>query len=226
MDYLRAHPTHDETTTLRSSPHLLILGQDIRHRPKRRNRKLINLLMTLRIMFLDVLEIRRLTERRQIPIEATYPAMNGGEPRADITQITFEMLDVDRVEANDGCEEADIGLGDGFAEEKGRGGELLGQVSFDFIQRGKKRRDGFFVRFLRGCEAGFVDAVVDIVVDPFVGGVDGTAVGCGEEVDFLVLFWDEVVEFMVEHSDDFGALGDLRLVDCFWFLVSWFVPRC
>lgn len=78
--------------------------------------------MTLRIMKLNMLKIRRIPKRRNIPIQPTHPAMNSREAGADVTEITLEMLDVDGVEADDGREEADIRLGNGVAEEEGRGG--------------------------------------------------------------------------------------------------------
>ena len=80
-------------------------------------------------------------------------------------------------------------------------------MGFDFVEGGEEGCYCFFVGFLRCCEAGFVHAVVDVVVDPFVGGFDCGAVLFWVEVDFLVLLGQEVVEFVVEHSDYFGALG-------------------
>lgn len=55
-------------------------------------------------------------------------------------------------------------------------------------------------------EAGFVDAVVDVVVDPFVHFVDLLLVLLGEEIDMFVLLLHEVVECVVEHADDLGGL--------------------
>ena len=79
-------------------------------------------------------------------------------------------------------------------------------MCFDLVEGGEEGCYGFFVGFLGGCETGFVDAVVDVVVDPFVGGVDVGAVGGGVEVDFLVMLREQVVELVIEHADDFRAL--------------------
>ena len=62
----------------------------------------------------------------------------------------------------------------------------------------EERRDGGGLR----CEAGFVDAVIDVVVSPVVGFVNLLLQVLRVEVDFAVLFGQEVVEFGVEHADD------------------------
>ena len=54
---------------------------------------------------------------------------------------------------------------------------------------------------LRG-EAGFVDAVVDVVVGPFIRSFDLLPVLFWKEVYVLVLLGDDVVELGVEHADD------------------------
>lgn len=89
----------------------------------------------------------------------------------------------------------------------------LRKVRLDPVQRGEEDLNILFVRFLCGCEAGFVDAVVDVVVGPVVGGFDFGPEGGWEEVELLVFFGEEVIEFVIEHADDFGALGgmDVRL---------------
>lgn len=74
-------------------------------------------------------------------------------------------------------------------------------------------RDGALVGFLRGGEAGLVDAVVDVVVRPCVRLFYLFLQVFGEEHDVAVLLREEVVEFGVEHADDFRAfVGDDRLV--------------
>lgn len=158
-------------------------------------------------MELDVLKVSGIPESRDIPIQPAHPTVNSRESRADITQIALEMLHVDRVKPNDGGVESDISLGDLVAEEiRFRGRLLLGEVGFNLVERGEERCHGFLVGFLRGCETGFVYAIIDVVVDPFVGGIDLGLEGLGEEVDFLVLLGKNIVEFMVKHADDFGAL--------------------
>ena len=55
-----------------------------------------------------------------------------------------------------------------------------------------------------GGEAGFVDAVVDVIVCPIVYSFDVFLQVGGEKVEFGVLFRENVVEFVIEHADDVG----------------------
>ena len=61
----------------------------------------IDLSMTLGIMFLDMFKLRRLgSERGDVPIQMPQPAMQCGEPAADVTEVAFEVLYVDGVETD------------------------------------------------------------------------------------------------------------------------------
>ena len=206
--------THKALFLCNNRLHLLILRKDIWQRTNGRDAELINLLMALRIMELNMLELSRLPEGRHVPVQPAHPAMNSGIPGANIPDITLEMLDIHRVEADDGGEQPDISLGDGGAEEErclGRGCGC-GEVGFDAVEGGEEGRDGLAVGLLGSCEAGLVDAVVDVVVDPVVGVFDLLAERGREWVDLLVFLGEEVVEFMIEHADDFGALLSGALV--------------
>ena len=72
----------------------------------------INLLMAFRVMLLDMFKLGRLAKRRHIPIQIPEPVMQRRIARADISDVTLEMLDVDRVEAYDGRVEAYVCFGD------------------------------------------------------------------------------------------------------------------
>ena len=68
-------------------------------------------------------------------------------PRADVTDVAFEVLDVDGVEADDRREEPDVGFGwGGGGEQEGSGG--LGEVRFETVKGGEELSDGFLVGFL------------------------------------------------------------------------------
>lgn len=140
--------------------------------------------------------------------------MNSGVPGANIPDITLEMLDIHRVETDDGGEQPDIGLGDGGAKEERRlgRGSGCGKMRFDPVEGREEGRNGLAVGLLGGCEAGLVDAVVDVVVDPVVGVFDLLAKRGRERVDLLVFLREELIEFVVEHADDFGALFNGILV--------------
>ena len=106
----------------------------------------VNLLMTLCVVFLDMLKLRRLSESGYIPVQMPQPLMQRRVPRADIADIALKMLDVDGVEPNDGGIKANVCFGDGFAEVIGC--RVLCQVSFRTVKGGEEGLDGLFVGFL------------------------------------------------------------------------------
>lgn len=129
--------------------------------------------MTLRIMSLNMIELRRLSKGLVIPIQVSHPLMNMWVSTPHIPQIRLEMLDVNHIEPDDGGEESYVDFGDRVAEIVGSAFFVtLGEVRFDAVEGGEEGCDGFFVGGLGGGKAGFVDAVVDVVVDPVVCFVD------------------------------------------------------
>ena len=86
----------------------------------------INLGMTLRIMGLNMCKLRRILERRNIPIKMSHPFMDIWISGSDIPDIGLEVLHVDGIEAHDCREEADVGFSDRGAEIVGAkgGGEV------------------------------------------------------------------------------------------------------
>lgn len=160
------HPAAAES--MLNSGNFAILSQNIRHRPQWRNSKWINLRMRLRIMLLDMLELRRFAKRRDVPVQMTQPLVDRRVSRANVAQVCFEVLHIHGVEADDSRVESDIGLGDAVAVHV----LFTRKMGLDFVQCREKGDDGLFVCFLRSREAGLVDAVVDVVVDPVVGRLD------------------------------------------------------
>jgi hypothetical protein len=65
---------------------------------------------------------------------------------ADVTEVALEVLDVDGVEADDGCEEANVLLCQAVAEVEWAAG--LCEICFCAVKRGEECCDGLFVRFL------------------------------------------------------------------------------
>ena len=122
--------------------------------------------MALSVMLLDMLELRRLPESGHIPIQFPNPLMQVGIPRPDISDVTLEVLDIHGVETDDGRVESDICFGDGGAEVVRV--SVFSEVGFGAVEATEERGDGFLVGVLSGCETGFVDAVVDVVVGPVV----------------------------------------------------------
>lgn len=138
-----------------------------------------------------------------VPVQIANPAMDVGIARPDVAKIGLEMLDVDGIESDDGGEESDIGFGDVGAKVKGT--RRRGQVGFDAVKRFEQLSHVLLVCFLGGCKAGFVDAVVDVVIYPGIGFVDLGLQVFGEQNDVAVFGGDDVVEFGVEHANDLGG---------------------
>lgn len=128
--------------------------------------------MTLRIVELDMLKLSRLTKRRVIPVHRSQPAVDRRVSGTNITDVALEVLDINGIKADDCREKTDIGLGDCVAEEEGRDCGLLGQVCLNFVERVEEGCYGFLVCFLGSREAGLVDSIVDVVVDPIVCFID------------------------------------------------------
>ena len=89
---------------------------------------------------------------------------------AQYWQTYLEMLYVNYVKSNNGCEQPDIGLSYFFSKIEG---SLLslGKVLFYTIQRFEKRGHCLLVRFLCGSKTRLVDTIVDIVVCPIIGSL-------------------------------------------------------
>ena len=102
-----------------NSRNLLIDLQDIRLRPKRRNRKLVDLLVALGVVILDVCELGRGPEGIVPPVAVSQPSTNRqhssltdlhdeGEvllmerriPATDVSDIALEVLYIDDVKAD------------------------------------------------------------------------------------------------------------------------------
>ena len=58
--------------------------------------------MAPRIVPLDVLKLRRVSKRWDVPVEVPQPSVNVRVARADVTNVALEMLNVHRIKANDG----------------------------------------------------------------------------------------------------------------------------
>ena len=76
----------------------------------------IYLLMTLRIMLLNMLKLCRLAKCRHSPVQIPQPLVQRRVAAPDITDIAFEMLDVHGVEPDNRGVQANISLGDILTE--------------------------------------------------------------------------------------------------------------
>lgn len=156
--------------------------------------------MALRIMLLNMLKLRRAAKRRVIPIQIPKPFMQVRVIRADGLEIGLEVLDVDDVEADDGRVEADVCFCDVGPEVEWSLGGSCCKVRFGTVERVEERCYCFFVGGLCGGEAGFVDAVVDVVVGPVVCFFDLFLERGREELYVLVFLGEQVVELSYHPS--------------------------
>lgn len=103
--------------------------------------------MTLRIMLLNMLKLRRRPKRRHIPVQPPHPRVNSRIARADIADVALEVLDVDGVEADDGRVEADVDFREARAVVVGAWGG--GEVGLDAVEGVEEGCYGGFVGGLR-----------------------------------------------------------------------------
>ena len=173
----------------------------------------INLPVALRIMILNVLKLRRGAKRLDIPIQLAQPFVQVRKAAADVGDVALEVLHVDGVEADDGGVEAHICFGDLLSKVIRL--RMLRQVLLRARQRLEKRVHGGLVGVLGGGETGLVDAVVDVVVGPFVRRVDLLLQRLGVQIHVLVFLGQEAIEFGIEHADDLTGLvaDDFALLD-------------
>ena len=81
--------------------------------------------------------------------------MDGRVPVADRADVALEVANIHRVEADDGDEEADVGIGELVPDEV----VFAFEDGLEAVERGEEREDGGFVGFLCGGEAGFVHTI-------------------------------------------------------------------
>ncbi len=73
--------------------------------------------MTLRIMMLDMIKVRRFAERRDFPIESSEPLMQMRISTSNISNVAFEVLHVYHIEPHDRGIQPDIRFGETVTEQ-------------------------------------------------------------------------------------------------------------
>ncbi len=122
--------------------------------------------MGIIVMLFDMSEIRGVAEGRH-GVQAFQVSPQVWHV-ANAIAVAFEMAVIDRVETDQRCIEANIGLCQPFADQK----RMLRKPRFDRIQRGKQRIIGFFISLLRSGKAAAIDAVVDVVINKRIDRID------------------------------------------------------
>jgi len=161
--------------------------------------------MTRHIMTLNVHEIGRLLEPRDLPVQMFQPGIDFGIIVADGADVGFKVLHVHRIETDDGRVETDIRFCQFIAEEIFRFGEHV----FDTIQRFEKWKDVIFVSLLGCCKATFVHAIVDSVVYPRIRLVNQFRQFGRVECNSPLLLRQKRIEFRIKHSNNFTKSAGL-----------------
>src|SRR6266536_2538057 len=153
---------------------------------------MVYLCVTLSVMVLDMRELSRVLERRNIPVKMSEPPMNVRVARSDIPDVRLEMLHINNIEPHNSCEYPDIRLCNILA--KIVGAFSLTQMLLYSVEALEELCDGLLIGFLGSGESGSVDAIVDVGVDPFVRCFDFCLKIFREEGDISVFLVDYVVE--------------------------------
>ena len=159
------------------------------------------------------------------------------------------MLHIDWVEANDGSIEANICFSD--VGTKIKWSSMFCKMSFGAVKGGKKRVDGFLVRFLRSdnsqlvgkvlqrgdlgratttsvrSKARFVDPVVDVIIGPIVCPFNLCSQSLRKEVNALILAGKYVIKCGIEHAYNFAGLNvDMVNSSAFLSTTAKDAPHC
>lgn len=68
--------------------------------------------MARHVVLLDMFELRRVSERGNVPVQVSEPAMNDRITAADVADVAFEVLHIDDIESDDGYIKTYVRFGD------------------------------------------------------------------------------------------------------------------
>ena len=111
--------------------------------------------MTFAVVFLDMLEVGRLLELRMVPVHAFEPVVQDRILASYHTEVTFEVLNIDRVEADQSTEYPHIDFGHLIAEDV-RAFILVGNL-LELVQTGEYSRKLFLISLLVWRKSGLCD---------------------------------------------------------------------
>jgi hypothetical protein len=151
---------HASSLGIRDGPDLLVRLEDVRDWSSRHNPQWVQHEMAGHVMFLDVLELCRLLEGRDVPVQIPQPAMDSGIAAADIADVAFEVLDIHRIEAGDGHVQAYVRFGDVGAEVVRALGSCGGlELRLGFVEVSEEFGHGAVVGFLAAGESGLAKEI-------------------------------------------------------------------
>lgn len=159
--------------------------------------------MRLCIMILDMFKVSFLLESWNLPIQELQPLVNVRVIVTNHSNVTLEMLYVNRVESDNCYKESDISFSESTSDQVlGTVQLVLLQDVLHFVEVSENVTALFLIHILGSSEPSLVYTVVDVIVDQLVDGVDPQFQIIWIESDLLEFFTDETVELGVEHSDD------------------------
>ena len=202
--------------------------------PQRRDSFGIDTPMTLAVVFLDVLEVGRFFDARDIPVHVLQPPVQFWVAMSDTRQHEFEVLLIYCIEPYQRRVELDVDLSRLCCAEY-EGGQGSRYHFLETIQRFKDDSAILFVIFLGVCEACFVHSSVKIRHHPTVHlfNLVSQLRRIGVEVPSPIALWQKMVKCMVQHAHDIFTLivHDLvrLLIPEYWHavltLVVWIRPE-
>ena len=141
---------------------------------------------------LDVLEISRLFEPFDIPVQILHPVVQVRIVVPDHAQIEFKLLHIYRIKPHQRHIDLNVKLRKLLSQDVRTA--VVVHNFFELVERAKDGDDVFIVRLLVFCEADFVHARIHIACDPTRYCVDpGLQVGWAQ-VYVGILLWQEHIE--------------------------------
>ena len=160
--------------------------------------------MTLRVVLLNMLEIRSLLEPLDIPIQVFEVVVQEWVVVPNGAEIALEMLHVDRVEPDQRHVCADVDFGQ-LCTEYIRAAAVSEQI-LKLVEGREDGNDISVVRLLVRREAGFVDARVEMALHPVAYCIDPRSEMLRIECHGYLLLWEERVEGCLQVTEEFSAL--------------------
>ena len=187
-------------------------------RPQRRDGFGVYVPMTFTVIFLDVLEICCFFDPGYVPVHILQPPVQAWVSVAYTPEHELEMLLVYCVKSHQRRVQLDVYLCRlCCAKYEGRGGGGVCHHLLEPIQRFEDDSAILLVVLLGVCEAGFVDAGVEVRHHPTVHFINLSSQlrGVGIKRSFLVGFRQIVVKCVVQHTHNILTLIVHNLV-CFF----------
>ena len=174
---------------------------DVWFRPQRRDGFWIYVGVALAVVFLDMFEIGRVLHAGDVPVHVLQPSVQLWVAMPYAPDHELEMLLIYCIKPYNGCVELDVYLCRLCRAEYVGGGGLRGHL-LESVQCFEDDSAIFLVVFLGVCEAGFVDAVVEVGHHPAVHLINAfSQVGrIGIKLSSFVALGQTVVKCMVQHA--------------------------